>query len=88
MLVSGTPFFLSPDSSSKLLRSRDTHVISRVHDLRERPTKRERRHPARRARRQGALDGVADTSRILHVKGGIQMAKKAKGAKKKAAKKR
>jgi hypothetical protein len=31
---------------------------------------------------------VANTSRIHQVKGGIQMAKKAKGAKKKAAKKR
>jgi hypothetical protein len=31
---------------------------------------------------------VANLSRTVHVKGGIQMAKKAKGAKKKAAKKR
>jgi hypothetical protein len=31
---------------------------------------------------------VARISRTVHVKGGIQMAKKAKGAKKKAAKKR
>jgi hypothetical protein len=58
---------------------------------RECPAKRERRHPGRRARRQSAPDDAAGLSRIQdhHVKGGIQMAKKAaKGAKKKAAKKR
>jgi hypothetical protein len=54
----------------------------------ERPTKRERRHPGRRARRQSA-PGLGETLAIHnHRKGGFQMAKKAKAAKKKAAKKK
>ena len=44
---------------------------------------------ARRARRQSVLRWGSETAQSKHVKGGIQMAKKAaKGGKKKAAKKR
>jgi len=62
-------------------------LLSRRHGVRGEPARRDGQHPSRRARRQSAL-GVAARSQSNQAKGGIHMAKKAKGAKKKAAKKR